>query len=844
VAYCQTDQIVRGSLNPFRYWLRQYFGQSQARPAGENRRAFARRFAALRDAVASRGAHGARLAAELVRTRAFLAALVDLHAPDALYESLDARSRFENILLALTALLQAESLRQPVILHIEDAHWLDEDSAQYLADLVRLLASEEGGAFPVALIATARPAAEPLLLDSARPFEELYLSAFGASDLAGLAAETLGAPAAQELLDFVAPRAEGNPLFAGQILQYLQEQAALEQDVAGWRLRPGVAAEAFVPGDIQALLVARLDRLTAAVRSVVQTAAVLGREFEVRVLSAMLRDDPQLPKQLDVAERAAIWSALDALRYLFTHALVRDAAYEMQVQAHRVELHHLAASGIETVYSADLPPHYADLAYHFGQAGDATAERRYARLAGERAAGQFANAEAARFLSRALALTPAADSSERYNLLAALERVHDLQGLREEQGKDLSALAAEAGALGDPEREAEATLRLANLARVTGDYATALAHVDAITAGAMAGVEARAALQRAQVLLHLGEYGESRRWLRRALRSAESSGARALVAQALYQIGLSYYYQERFAEALDHFQQAQPIYREIADRRGEINSMLMFGTVQSRQGSHMAARAMLNEALELCRATGWRHGETFILGNLANSYFDLGDYDTTRQLHEAALALSREVGDREGEAASLSTLALVAHHLGDPVRALALYRQAWQIQRAIGDRRGEGYTLTGMGHALADADDLEQAATVFSAALVLRRELEPDSPLAVDDVVGLADVALRRGDFHTAARYAVEAASWLETHDATGIESPILAWLICYRALVATAGEDAAATARASTCLARGHALLQQQAESIHDEALRQHFLVSVPSNRELLSLWEKATPA
>ncbi len=497
VAYCQTDQIIRGSLNPFRYWLRQYFSQSQARPAGENHRAFARRFAALRHAVASLGAHGARLAAELVRTRAFLAALVDLHAPDALYESLDARSRFENTLLALTALLQAESLRQPVILHIEDAHWLDEDSAQYLAELVRLLASEEGGAFPIALIATARPAAEPLLLDSARPFEELYLSAFGASDLAGLAAETLGAPASQELLDFVAPRAEGNPLFAGQILQYLQEQAALEQDVAGWRLRPGVAAEAFVPGDIQALLVARLDRLTAAVRSVVQTAAVLGREFEVRVLSAMLRDDPQLPEQLDVAERAAIWSALDALRYLFTHALVRDAAYEMQVQSHRVELHHLAASGIETVYSADLPPHYADLAYHFGQAGDASAERRYARLAGERAAGQFANAEAARFLSRALALTPAADSPERYNLLAALERVHDLQGLREEQGKDLAALAAEAGALGDPERQAEATLRLANLARITGDYATALAHVDAITAGAMAGVEARAALQRA-----------------------------------------------------------------------------------------------------------------------------------------------------------------------------------------------------------------------------------------------------------------------------------------------------------------------------------------------------------
>ncbi len=839
VALCQADQTLRQSLNPFRYWLRRYFDQS-APVAEHNRRAFEQRLDDLIAAVAVMAGDYSALAAELQRTRSFLGALVDLYEPGSLYDRLDARGRFENTLQALIALLQAESLRQPVILYLEDAHWMDEDSRDFVGGLARMLSTEDGRAYPIAMIATARPDPGNALYAESAPHEELRLSGLSSADLAELAAGVLGGPPAPGLLAFLNTRAEGNPFFADQLVRYLQDHDALVSGPGGWDLLRQVIEAAPVPDGVQALLVARLDRLTAEVRSVVQTAAVLGREFEVRVLSAMLRGDERLLSTVEAAERAAIWSALDALRYLFQHALLRDAAYDMQIRSRLAMLHALAASGLHEVYADDLAPHYADLAHHYGRAGDLAGERRYSRLAGERAASQYANVEAERLLARALALTPEDEWMTRFELLSSLERVHDLQGQRASQQADLAGLAAVGDALGDRQLSAEAALRAANYPRVTGDLASARVQVERAVSYADGVLSARALALRARILLHAGEYTEALRWLEEAHARALRVGDRNLTAQALYDTGIGYYYQDRFSEAAAYFGEAQPIYRELEDRRGEINALLMFGTIFSRQGDHDAGRERLNEALALCHEIGWRHGEAYVLGNLANSYFELGDYATTRRLHEHALALAREIGDQEGEAASLSTLGLVAHRLGEPTRALNLYRQASAIQSGIGDLRGEGYTLTGMGHTLADLGDLDAAEKAFGRALEIRRRLDPETPLAVDDLVGLAMVALRRGDAGRAAAFADAAVAWMEERGVDGVEFPVQAWLVCYRAYAANAGEDRSGHERARAALSRGNALLQAQAAAIKDDQLRRAFLDAAPPHRELLEEWRR----
>jgi class 3 adenylate cyclase/predicted ATPase len=412
-ALCQADEILRKSLNPFRYWLRRYFGQSEQQSDARNKRNFNRKLDGL--LAATEDAH---LASELDHTRSCLGALVNLRWPDSLYEQLDAPGRYENTFVALGALVRAESHQQPLLLIIEDAHWLDDDSRTFLPRLADTLAAERGHErYPVAILAAARPEGRGLPGGEALSGLEINLGGLSREALGDLALGQLDGPAGPPLLDLLEERAEGNPFFAEQILHYLQEEALLVRAEDGWRTRE-TNHRSPLPGDVRVVLVARLDRLVDEVKEAVQTAAVLGREFEVRLLARMLESAEtfsaadtaaaefagDVSRLVAEAEQQAIWSALSELRYIFKHALLRDAAYRMQVRARRQALHSLAVDVLESVYAADLSPHYAELAYHAEQARLTDKAVRYLQLAGDAAARNYANTEAIAHFDRALTL--------------------------------------------------------------------------------------------------------------------------------------------------------------------------------------------------------------------------------------------------------------------------------------------------------------------------------------------------------------------------------------------------------------------------------------------------------
>ena len=152
--FCQADEIQRHSLNPFRYALRHYFQQSIQASDQVNKDNFQKRFEALKQRPLDE-----RLQQDLAQSHTFLGALVGLHWPDSLYESLEPELRFQNTLQAIKTWIKVESTQQPVIVHLEDVHWLDEDSRSFLSHLTRNVAT-----YPFALVLTARPSAPPLAI--------------------------------------------------------------------------------------------------------------------------------------------------------------------------------------------------------------------------------------------------------------------------------------------------------------------------------------------------------------------------------------------------------------------------------------------------------------------------------------------------------------------------------------------------------------------------------------------------------------------------------------------------------------------------------------------------------
>lgn len=751
---CPAEGILRQSLSPFRSFLRRCFGQRPGEPAEANRARF--------DAVLN-----ARLAGlppglrdDLERGRSMLAALVDLHWDGSLYERLDPRLRFENTLAAFKALVKAESMRAPVVLHVEDAHEMDADSQELVRTLLRRGAAPDP--YPVAVLLTARPRDDGsrfrIPADDATPQQAVELGALDAGEVRRLAAAILERDLGDTLASLLHSRTGGNPLFVEQLALDLRERRAEQSGEKDWTLVDGETGE--LPESIAAVLLARLDRLEAQVKEVVQTAAVLGREFDVRVLERMCAGDAEIGARVDRAESERVWSAHDQLRYVFRHALLRDTAYGMQLEARLQSLHALAAGAIEQLGAGRAAGTYASLAYHYGRAGDAGRERHYARLAGEEAAGHYANAEAVRHFSRALELCPVDELRERYTLLAAREQVYDVQGARTDQAQDLAALEALAEALGAT-ASAAAALRRANFAFVTGAYP------EAVAAAQRAQVLAEAAADRAAqaearrlwglALLHTADYAGARAQLERALESARAAADTAAESAALSALGLAAFERGDYAEAQGHHAGALRLCRLTGDRREEGAALNNLGLVARLQSDFAGARTYEEQALALYRELGDRRGESIALDNLGNVARNAGDFAAARSYQEQALALYRELGDRRGESIALNNLGMVAWHLGDLDTALAAFEHSLTLKRALRDRRGEAIALGCRGSVLDARGNYREAEATEEEALRLAREIG-DRRGEANVLANLALIAHHLGDQAGACAQATDAA--------------------------------------------------------------------------------------
>lgn len=793
-AICQTDETLRESLNPFRYWLRHYFGVSKSQIEARNKRSFNRRLdaliAATRDPV---------VAGELDRTRSFLAALVALHWPDSLYEQIeDPQVRYENTLAGLIALLQAESLQQPVIILLEDAHWLDEDTRLFLPRLGRAMLTNDNRSYPLAIIATSRPEGPSLLLGEGMASREIDLGGLSHTGLAQLAEELLQAPAASPLVDLLTERAEGNPFFVEQILRYMQERDMLERGDDGWI--PNVHNVAPLPADVRTVLVARLDRLTHEVKEVIQTAAVLGREFEIQLLAQMLRADARLPTKVAEAEQAAIWSALTELRYLFTHALLQDAAYRMQVRSRRQALHRLAAEALETLYAEDLTPRYGELGYHAEKAGLPGKAADWYLLAAERAKANGVIVEARAYYDRAMAVIPDEDVPRRWKALVGRISVLTILGETETTLSDVTTAFELATEMDDGSMIAEAYYLKANHAYSIGDDRGALSACDtALEAARQSGnlrIEALALGMKITSHGHLGEM----------------AAAAAAAAAALLKAG-----------ALD-------------DERVLVRNLNNAANYFMSAGDYGRAAELLLQHAAIDRRIGEPYGEAMGLLNLAVNYLHLGLYDSARDAAGQSLELTETLGARQLSAYNRMHLCLAHARLGEFTAAERLMEEAGPILDQVGDTFGQAVWCSYLGIVLEAAEQADAADSAFHEA---REKLNEIGAVvyAIDALAGLCRCALTKEDFRQAKQYTSELWDYLIRHGAGGLEFPILAYQTCAQVF-----QSLGDTTKALAAIKAGHDELNTRAEKISELEWRRSFLENVAEHRMIVELSESTS--
>jgi class 3 adenylate cyclase/tetratricopeptide (TPR) repeat protein len=821
----QTDEILRQSLNPFKYWLQKYFSVAEAQGESRNKRNFNRKMDTL---IATIG--DPQLANELDRTRSFLGALVGLHWPDSLYEQLDAPGRYKNTFIALTTLLQAESLQTPVILLLEDIHWLDADSGTFLTQLGRILAVQENQAYPVAILATSRSGKHDLgLLEQI--FFDLTLAGLPRNHLNTLAAQLLQSPPSEDLLNLLEQRAEGNPFYAEQILRFMIDGDLLVLDQGVWQIRAGQVDT--LPIDVNVLLVARLDHLTQEVKEAVQTAAVLGREFEVNLLSYMLRKEDANPlPEIALAEKEAIWTALTELRYIFIHGLLRDAAYQMQVHTRRKALHSLALEAYEKLSGDSLAEHYGELAYHAEQAGLGEKARHYLHLAGCAALEAYQNEMAVDYFTRALALTPPDDAPRRCDLLMKREQVYLYLAKNAERERDLVELAGLLPELGDDSKSVEVLLRQSRLDLDLGQYAQADAYGTRAADLAVSIEELEKASVAFRYLasssMRQGKLEQAANLARQSVSLARKCGSREEEGRAVNILGMIMLEQGKLEEAQEAFKHGLEITHETGDFRFLGAPLNNLGLVATQQWNYIEAQNYFQQALEVAQKIGERIGEAIALGNLGFISGSLGDYPRARLITERYLFICREVGNPYHESNALVNLSAWAIAQQDFEFAGQSVRQALQLSQSIGDRSGEAWALTYLGHSQFAQGKLDAAQQAYMEALSIRQELaQPE--LACEPVAGLARVALQRGDLSMALQHIDAILPHLERGGSLqGTDQPLRVNLICYQVL------QQFGDPRASHLLETAYRILQERAAKIPDKPTRQAFLNNIEYHREI----------
>jgi CHAT domain-containing protein/uncharacterized protein HemY len=204
---------------------------------------------------------------------------------------------------------------------------------------------------------------------------------------------------------------------------------------------------------------------------------------------------------------------------------------------------------------------------------------------------------------------------------------------------------------------------------------------------------------------------------------AQTPAARRAEADRLLQQGIEQYQTSQFTAALQSWQQALIIYRQIKDRLGEGQSLGNLGVAYYALGDYTKAIEYHTSSLAIAREIKDRKGEGAVLGNLGNAYYSLGEYSKAIEYHTSRLAIAREIKDRLGEGQSLGNLGAAYYALGDYTKAIEYHTSSLAIAREIKDRLGEGTALGNLGSAYHALGDYTKAIEYHTSRLAIAREI-------------------------------------------------------------------------------------------------------------------------
>jgi class 3 adenylate cyclase/tetratricopeptide (TPR) repeat protein len=554
--------------------------------------------------------------------------------------------------------LCAAARETPLTIVFDDLHWMDEASLILLSNLVDLVKEN-----PVLFLCLMRPEKETSAWGLTQRIQrelpacsrQIELSPFSNETTNTLLVNLLGRrDLPKSLYDQIAEKAEGNPFFVEEIIRSLIETGQIARENGNWRAAGGTA-KISLPKTLSGVLSARIDRLPEDTKEILHFASVIGRSFDLNTLSALSPGENGLAAHIQKLEGAGLVQKAASnveVEYTFRHVLTQEAAYNSILLKRRRELHLRVGEYLEGIYSDRLNEFAPILAHHFYAAQDPRSLE-YDTLAGEKAAGLFANTEAATHFSRALevARRDEVESIQIANLYTQLGSVLELSGRHAEALETYDAMQAFGQGAGERPIEMSALMAKATI------YSTFTEH-------------------------HNAELSEG--MLIQALEISREIGDRDTQTRLNWNLMLNYLFSKRLDQSL-HYGELALILACESDNREYLAFVLNdLCRLYTCRGEFEKAHIVIKEARELWLALDNQVMLADSFGSEAEAYFNAGEYGRSLEYSQQGLEISEKIENLWGQSYDRMLMAFAYFESGQLGRGIQEAEQAVRL----GDEAG------------------------------------------------------------------------------------------------------------------------------------------------------------
>ncbi len=634
--------------------------------------------------------------------------------------------------------------RTPTLLLIDDLQWCDGETLAWIQFLIQFDPQA-----PLLLVGTQRdeqlvqghPLSELVYhLGQLDRLIEIGLDRLNVEEIRQLGSQIAGEDLTPDESKRLVADAGGNPLFAVEMVRagLMSADDGVEQSPHIPRLSSSDEPP-NLPPKVYNVIQSRLTQLSPSASALAALAATIGKSFSFDLLGRSSElDADQLVQNLDELWRRRIIQEKGAgskeFAYDFSHDRLRDVAYAEISPIRRRFFHRAIAAAMTALYGEQFDERSAEIAHHHERAGNPLAAATFYRIAGERAAGQFAHGEAVAHYSRALTLLGEEDPAAQFTLLGLRERTFHLQANRHRQQADLTSMMALAERLEDESRRAMVLLRRAERAEGQGRYDDAVGFAqDAIHGAKSVGnrlLEAEAQIRLGSLYWNWGDYERSKRVYRQGLEIAQRLGEHGLETTILLHLGALYVYYAPYDDAQQICREALASAKRCDDIEGEIWAQNQLGYLIVEQGDndYDEAELLLCRGREMARKIGHRPHTAKLSSNLSRLYDRRGDGARALGCLDESLTIAEETGSSRHRAFALSWRANTRANEGDLIGASTDCAEALSLFEAIGYRQGEGMTLSELSllatlqGEFVNAQRLAERALAIAGDIGLRRD--------------------------------------------------------------------------------------------------------------------------